>query len=92
MVDKALGWGKGSTSISCRKVPLPVAYAEKRDRSKHVRQLDTSLMEKLLNAPGVHPSVFGSRVLRAFILFKWNYVSASCGGRKRSPSVWNVDA
>ncbi|KAG2432387.1 hypothetical protein HYH02_012959 [Chlamydomonas schloesseri] len=73
VVDKALGWGKGSTSISCRKVPLPVAYAEKRDRRKYVRQLDTSLMEKLLNAPGVHPSVFGSRVLRAFILFKWNY-------------------
>eukprot|EP00198_Chlamydomonas_reinhardtii_P008649 XP_001697986.1 predicted protein [Chlamydomonas reinhardtii] len=73
VIDKALGWGKGSTSISCRKVPLPVAYAEERDPAKHVRQLDTSLLEKLLNAPGVHPSVFGSRVLRAFILFKWNY-------------------
>ena len=33
----------------------------------------TALLQALLLAPGVHPSVFGTPVLRALILFKYNY-------------------
>ncbi len=61
---------------------MPVLYASPDDRAgtakgpsgpRRRQQLDTALLERLLHSPGVHPSVFGSRVLRAFILFKWNY-------------------
>ncbi|KAG2502228.1 hypothetical protein HYH03_000714 [Edaphochlamys debaryana] len=68
VVDWWLGWGHNSTSISCRQVPFPIPYAEAGSQ-----QLDTQLMERLLRSPAVHPSVYGSKVLRALILFKWNY-------------------
>lgn len=70
LIDKALGWGRGRASISCRKVPMPLPYASAMPLQQ---QLDTMLMEKLLRARNVHPSVFGAPVMRAMILFKWNY-------------------
>ncbi|EFJ52883.1 hypothetical protein VOLCADRAFT_86312 [Volvox carteri f. nagariensis] len=87
LIDKAVGWGRGAASISCRKVPMPITYTSRYRAAQsqspgsgpgaggggRSRQLDTALLEKLLNVPGLHPSVFGSKVLRALILFKWNY-------------------
>ncbi|GIL62296.1 hypothetical protein Vafri_16581 [Volvox africanus] len=78
LIDWAVGWGKGSASISCRKLPMPVVYTSQSGTSlspggQRLHQLDTALLEKLLKTPGLHPSVFGSKVLRALILFKWNY-------------------
>ncbi|GLI61786.1 hypothetical protein VaNZ11_004286, partial [Volvox africanus] len=78
LIDWAVGWGKGSASISCRKLPMPMVYTSQSGTSlspggQRLHQLDTALLEKLLKTPGLHPSVFGSKVLRALILFKWNY-------------------
>lgn len=70
VIDRSLGWGRGSASITCRKVPLPIPYASPEPLQQ---QLDTMLMEKLLRARNVHPSVFGTPVMKAMILFKWNY-------------------
>ncbi|KXZ45832.1 hypothetical protein GPECTOR_50g626 [Gonium pectorale] len=72
VIDAAVGWNKGSASISCRKVPMPLRYGQQ-DPLAAGQQRDSALLEKLLHAPNVHPSVFGTRVLRAMILFKWNY-------------------
>jgi hypothetical protein len=55
---------------------MPITFASQSGSAPGavgLRQLDTSLLEKLLRAPGLHPSVFGSKLLRALILFKWNY-------------------
>ncbi|KAG2442062.1 hypothetical protein HYH02_009853 [Chlamydomonas schloesseri] len=57
--------GGGAYSINCRRLMFPVKLKDWRTV--------TELLQVLLLAPGVHPSVFGTPVLRALILFKYNY-------------------
>ncbi|PNW80738.1 hypothetical protein CHLRE_07g327750v5 [Chlamydomonas reinhardtii] len=57
--------GGGAYSINCQRLMFPVKLKD--------WKTVTALLQALLLAPGVHPSVFGTPVLRALILFKYNY-------------------
>lgn len=79
LVDNLVGWN-GSTRITCRKVPVALLFG-----SKHYKGLDLRLLQNLLDAKTLHPSVYGTGVLRAFILFRcgWGGVCRGGGGGRR---------